>query len=216
MPTELEQAMKTVIDAHEVLLQFHKEVVALWRLIDEQFADDTHSVQLKCASPDDYLRYTPDKLISPHDWAPKWLGRFYFDAAADRAESEIAAPADRFYNMAFVWIAAFVNKELPEFSAPECVFGVAHSGRAPKGVSAWNVARYGVWQTFDTASVAKVGWSQGQFPENKGQFGAGGLWHAARTPLSSLLDAETIRELVTKPLRDKYAEAFRPAATASP
>lgn len=206
---EIEQAMKTVVDAHAVLLQFHKELVALWRVIDEQLADENHGMRLKCANAEYFVRYSAEKLSAPQDWTPKWLGRFYFEDNEESETAELVATAERAYTMAFVWVAVSAKDDMPEFSLPECVLGIAHSGRNPRGNSAWNVARHGVWYNFDTLALMKNGWSKGKFPDNKSQFGVGGYWNATRVPLSSLLDVSKIRDLVTNPLRDKYAEVFR-------
>lgn len=115
--------------------------------------------------------------------------------------------------MAFVWIAAAAKDEMPDFTVPECVFGVAHPGLPPRAANPWNAARHGVWHALDTWSVAPTGWSQGKFPQNKGQFGTGGFWHARRVPLAHLVDEASIGELVTRQLRDKYAEVFLAGAT---
>ncbi|WP_437605728.1 hypothetical protein WMF20_32210 [Sorangium sp. So ce834] len=216
-PEKIQQAMRSVTEAHEVLAEFHKEIVAFYGIVDEQLADAHGPVKLEPHMDGYIVRYPADKLKAPQDWVPKWIGRFYRDIAAesggddedDAAKATQGKDADEGeLNVAFVWIAAHAPAdEAPDCSTPECWFGVAHPGVGSGFKDSWSAARYGVWYKLDTCSVLPGRWVEGEFSES-GKFGKGGRWHARRVPLVELLDEERIRSLVTDPLRKKYAEVF--------
>lgn len=196
-PAELKSAMETVVSAHRVLLRFHREIVAMWRIVDEQFAEYDTPNRLVCENPDDYVRYTPDKVSTPQDWVPKWLGRFYF----------VAGKPDR---MAFIWIAVATDDDMAASSGPECVLGIAFSGTEMKADSGWKSARYGVWESLETEAIPGSGWGKGTLKKKPSLLGDGAFWHATRVPLSELVDTGAIAKLVTAPLQSKYDELFPP------
>lgn len=215
---KIQLAMRSVIEAHQVLAEFHAELVAFYKIIDEQLANAHDQVKLLPHMEDYIVRYPADKLKAPQDWSPKWMGRFYYDDS-DEAETQTGSNIDREspeaqpmasdnLRVAFVWIAAYApDGEAATFSEPECWFGVAHPGSRSRFKSSWEFARYGVWHKLETGEVPQGRWTEGAFPE-VGKFGSGGQWHAFRFPLARLVDEERIQSLVTDPLRKKYAEVF--------
>lgn len=216
-PTKVAQAMASVIDAQVVLTEFYKEIVAFYRIVDEQLADAHGPVRFDAHMEDYIARYPADKLKSPQDWIPKWMGRFYCEASATETEEgprvggEVAeaagTPED--LNVAFVWIAAYApDGEATGFTQPECWFGVAHPGASSRFKDSWDAGRYGVWHKLESPEVPLDRWAKGEFPKMVSKFGKDGFWHARRVPLAELLDEERIRALVTDPLRARYVEVF--------
>lgn len=204
-PAKVAQAMASVVEAHVVLTEFYKEVVAFYRIVDEQLADRHGSVRFEAHYADYIARYPAEKLKASEDWLPKWMGRFYCEAS-DEDGSEKKSES---LNVAFVWVVAYApDGEAPGFTQPECWFGVAHPGMKSRAKDSWDFGRYGVWEKLDSSQVLLGPWAKGSFPEMVSKFGKGGYWHAKRVPLAELLDEEKIRALVTDPLRTKYAEVF--------
>jgi len=215
-PTKVAQAMTSVIEAYVVLTEFYKEVVAFYRIVDEQLADGRGPVRFDAHYENHIARYPADKLNTSEDWLPKWMGRFYCEGTAETDEDEHAggkaARADdeqEDLNVAFVWVVAYApDGEAPGFTQPECMFGVAHPGMESRFKDSWDACRFGVWHKLDATEVPLGRWAKGEFPEMVSKFGKGGFWHARRVPLSELLDEEKIRALITDPLRVKYVEVF--------
>lgn len=212
---KIQQAMRSVVEAHQVLSEFHAEVVALYSIIDEQLGDTHAPITLAPHNEKYIVRYPSDKLNASQNWTPRWIGRFYWDNSSspeddpqgEQSASEGAA-SQLDFNLAFVWIAAYApDGEANAFSEPECWFGVAHPGQDSRFKDSWDFGRYGVWEKLDSTNVRSGQWDEGKFPA-AGKFGSGGLWHAFRVPLSALIDENHIRSLVTTPLLEKYAEVF--------
>ena len=205
----LRRALKSVIDAHEVLAQFHKEVGALFRIVDEELADPATEIRFEALYPQYIVRDIPTLLRAPEGWVSEWLGRFYVRIVDDPTVAAAQEPAALCFRSAFLWIAERAEPKMAAgFALPECWFGVADAGWGSKAKNDWDAARYGFWQ-LDTTKVAPGDqWSRGDFPANTGKFGEGAFFWARRVPLDRLLGEEQVRTLVTNPLRDKYAEVF--------
>ena len=214
-PVKVAQAMTSVVEAHVVLTEFFKEVVAFYRIVDEQLADAHGPVQFDAHMENYIVRYPGDKLKASDDWLPKWMGRFYYQASAETAdnkkESEEAEAGDESEDLsvAFVYVVAYApNGEAPGFKEPECWFGVAHPGEESGFKNSWEVGKYGVWHRLESPDLPLNRWVKGKFPEMVNKLGKGGFWHVWRRPLAELLDEGKVRTLVTDPLRAKYAEVF--------
>lgn len=215
-PTKVAQAMASVIEAHVVLTEFYKEVVAFYRIVDEQLADAHGSVRFDAHMENYVVRYPGDKLKASEDWLPKWMGRFYHESAAEAEEqgntdAEFGGSDD--LCVAFVYVVPYApNGEAPGFTEPECWFGVAHPGTESGFKNSWEVGKYGVWHRLESPDLPLNRWVRGEFAPMVNKFGKGGFWHVQRMRLSDLLDEERIRALVTDPLRGKYVEVFRGGA----
>lgn len=222
-PAKVAQAMTSVIEAHVVLTEFYKEVVAFYRIIDEQLADAHGPVRFDAHMENNVVRYPGDKLKASDDWLPKWMGRFYCEAATETAEegsaSAEAAKSDEEsddLSVAFVYVVPYApNGEAPGFKEPECWFGVAHPGAGSGFKNSWEVGKYGVWHRLESPDLPLNRWVRGEFPDMVNKLGKGGFWHVRRMLLSDLLDEERIRSLVTDPLRAKYLEVFQGSAEKS-
>lgn len=215
-PAKVAQAMTSVLEAHVVLTEFFKEVVAFYRIVDEQLADAHGPARFDAHLENYVVRYPADKLKASDDWLPEWIGRFYCEVSTgveeeSRPSSEAAASDDdsEDLSVAFVYVVAYApDGEAPGFKEPECWFGVAHPGTESGFKNSWEVGKYGVWNKLESPDLPLNRWVKGEFPETVNKFGKGGFWHVWRTPLAALLDEDKIRELVTSPLRKKYVEVF--------
>jgi hypothetical protein len=214
-PVKVAQAMTSVVEAHVVLTEFYKEVVAFYRIVDEQLADAHGPVRFDAHMENYIARYPGDKLKASDDWLPKWMGRFYCETSTETEEegkagggaAETEESAD--LNVAFVYVVAYApDGEAPGFKDPECWFGVAHPGTESRFKDSWDAGRYGVWHRLESPELPLNRWVKGEFPEMVNKFGKGGFWHVWRKPLADLLDENSIRTLVTDPLRAKYVEVF--------
>jgi hypothetical protein len=112
-PAKVAQAMTSVVEAHVVLTEFYKEVVAFYRIIDEQLADAHGPARFDAHLENYIVRYPGDKLKSSDDWLPKWIGRFYCEVSAEIEEenktSGDAAESDdesEDLSVAFVYVVA--------------------------------------------------------------------------------------------------------------
>lgn len=218
-PTKVAQAMTSVIEAHVVLTEFYKEIVAFYRIVDEQLADAHGSARFEAHSDNYIVRSPGDKLKSSDDWLPRWMGRFYCEAGDGEEEATsdaTVATSDEEsddLSVAFVYVVAYApNDEAPGFKAPECWFGVAHPGTESGFKNSWEVGKYGVWHRLESPELPLDRWVKGVFPDMVGRFGKGGLWHVKRMALSDLLDEGRIRDLVSGPLKEKYLEVFSGSA----
>ncbi len=215
-PAKVAQAMTSVVEAHVVLTEFYKEIVAFYRIVDEQLADAHGQARFDAHMENYIVRYPADQLKASDDWLPKWMGRFYCEVSADSEDVEKAseqAPtaddASEDLTVAFVYVVAYApDGEAPGFKEPECWFGVAHPGAESRFKNSWEVGKSGVWHRLESPELPLKRWVKGEFPEMVNKFGKGGFWHVQRTPLAELLDEDRIRELVSDPLRAKYAEVF--------
>ncbi len=214
-PAKVAQAMTSVVEAHVVLTEFYKEVVAFYRIIDEQLADAHGLVRFDPHLDKWLVRYPGDKLNASDDWLPKWMGRFYYETSEGTDEGATggqAAAADESEDLsvAFVYVVAYApDDEAPGFKEPECWFGVAHPGAESGFKNSWEAGKYGVWLRLESPELPLNRWVKGEFPEMVNKLGKGGFWHVWRKPLGELLDENSIRTLVTDPLRAKYVEVFR-------
>jgi hypothetical protein len=93
-PAKVAQAMTSVVEAHVVLAEFHKEVVAFYRIIDEQLADAHGPVRFDAHMENYLVRYPGDKLKASDDWLPKWMGRFYCETSTETEEGEASKAAE--------------------------------------------------------------------------------------------------------------------------
>lgn len=196
------EAMQSVVRAHEVLAEFHREIAAFYGILDEQLGDSSE-VCFAATYPDYVAWEKGEKLKAPEHWLPTWMGRFYYKMTD---EIEGSGDAARGFELGFVWIVAR-DPDLPELKEPEVWFGVASSGVKCRFKNHWDFGRYGVWNYLETTNVPANGWAKGEFPE-RFNFGRSGIYYVQRVPLSKLLDAALIRELVTEPLRAKFVEVF--------
>ena len=111
-PTKVAQAMTSVIEAHVVLTEFYKEVVAFYRIIDEQLADAHGPVRFDAHMENYIVRYPGDKLKDSNDWLPKWMGRFYCEASVETEEGgkvsgEKADDESEDLSVAFVYVVPY-------------------------------------------------------------------------------------------------------------
>lgn len=204
----LAEALQSVVLAHKLVSDFHREIVAFYELIDSILLETDNPV-LEAVDAGNIIRDAPSTMKSSQDWASRWFGRCYYERALFPDEGEDTPPTQEQLRTAFVFIAAAATEdELADFTTPECVFGIAHVGKdAAKVKSFYDAARYGVWNA-DTKKVVGNDWVETKTPEQTGKFGSGGFFIARRQPLFALRGESDIRTLVTKPLKTKYLERF--------
>jgi hypothetical protein len=210
----VKDAMATVVQAHAVLADFHREVVAFFGIVDELLAAEEAPIRLE-PSPENaqsVVLNSVTKFSQAAEWCPAWLGRFYRSQAAhlDDDEPDVDLTTKVKLATAFVWIAARPHEhDLPGAAAPECIVGVVDPGVGGKAKSFWDVARYGVWNTEFTRKLALGDWREGTFPDSTSRFGIGAFWCARRFLLEHLPDRDAIQREVAGPLLTRFALRFR-------
>lgn len=207
-PSHVRDAMQAIVRAHDLLRDFHSELVAFYEVVDDLLAE-ADPPSLEPVDPTNIVREATYRLRASAEWVPRWFGRFYRETALlPDDENDEALVTYEQLRTAFVFVAAAArDDELVDFEAPECVFGVAHVGRDAKVKAFIDAARYGIWN-LDLRKLVGRDWVTGKTPEKVGKFGTGGFWTARRLPLVELASETEIRELVTEPLKTKYREAF--------
>lgn len=210
---KLTEAMRSVVRAHAVLADFHREVAAFFEIVDDLLAPEDGQVRLEPTasqgmSPHTIVLSLQTKLTSAAEWVPTWLGRFYRDADAHDEDGGEAVSFEKLA-MAFVWVVSEPDsKHLPGLTMPECIAGVAHPGTGGKAVNHWDGARYGVWEALPTQQLVATDWKEGVFPEMTYKFGKGGFWRAKRMPLIELTTRDAIRSKLGEPLLREFASKF--------
>jgi hypothetical protein len=209
----VKQAMATIVQAHAIVADFHREVVAFFGIVDELLAAESSIIRLEPA-PDNVqsvLMYGRNSLSQASDWCPTWLGRFYRSQAAhvDEQEPDVDPTTKAKLAGAFVWIASRpLEADLPGGAAPECVVGLYDPGTGGRAKNFWDGARYGAWSANFTAKLALGEWREGAFSDGTGKFGVGSYWCGTRILLEDMPDRDSIQGKLARPLLDRFAERF--------
>lgn len=205
-PVKVAEAMKSVVEAHAVLNEFHKEVVAFYGIVEKQLSNPSEAdstvlgacLKPPATSPDHIVWQAIDRLDHPERWLSRSVGRFY-KREPDPGSSEL--------RIAFIWVVVIPADGAVGFTEPEVWFGVANAGRNARFSSDWDFGRDGLWNYLLCPDPPLERWAQHSF-RMQSKFGEDSGYHVQRLPLSKLLDEATIRKLLTDPLRSKYDEVF--------
>lgn len=206
-------AMESVVRAHSVLADFHKEVAAFFRLGDELLAGNDGGIRLEPAPQNApwVVVESAVKLTEAAYWAPGWFGRFYRSVEAHRDEKEEGADptTPEKLAVAFLMVAAspLALADMRSATMPECVAGIAHPG-VGRAKDYWSTARYGVWRLLPFEKLGMDDWREGSFTEGTNAFGNGSSWWARRFLLSDLPNRDAIGEKIAAPLLERFSTKF--------
>ena len=192
-------SLRAVREAHRVLDAFHRELVALFDIIEDQLGDKAHG----CALTDferGFVSYSTGSPRKVADWVASTRGLLYYDEDLEVGEDAPETLDSR--SVAMIRVTAGAADEVPE-----CRFGLARPGEGTKFTDAWNFGRNGLWN-YDLADPEMNTWARGSL-DGYASAGAGGLWAISRAPLIDLVDAEAIKTLVTTPLLREWTTVIR-------
>jgi hypothetical protein len=187
----VEQSLRSVREAHEVLVAFHREVIAFFRVVDEQLGDDASECPLTAYDPANAVRTTTSSMKKVEEWVPSSVGRLYFDESLQVEEGTEETLTSRAVAQVSIW-----TNEGDQL--PECWFGFGCPGEGTKFTTGWNFGRNGLWN-YGVDSPSVNTWARGKF-EGNANFGVEGVWAFRRTPLVELTGNDEIRRLVVEPL----------------
>jgi hypothetical protein len=197
----LETSLKAVREAHRVLASFHREVVAFFRVLEEQLADDEVGCALTPFNEGDFVWKGASNAKRVAEWVPSYLGRLYYDETLQVGEGEPETCDSRAAALVGVWRSD--GDDLPE-----CWLGFGRPGDATRFTDAWNFGRNGLWN-YDLAEPAMNNtWARGSL-DGYASAGTGGVWSMRRTPLIELTSAEQVRAFVAKPLLAEWKHVIR-------
>jgi hypothetical protein len=196
----LETSLRAVGEAHRVLASFHGEVVAFFRVLEEQLADDEVGCALTPFSEGDFVWTSASSAKKVGAWVPSYLGRLYYDETLQVPDGQPETCDSRAVAVVAIWAR-------DGGALPECWFGLGRPGEGTRFKNSWDFGRYGVWN-WDLADPPTNAWERGSL-DGYASAGTGGVWSMRRTPLIELTSADQVRALVARPLLAEWKSVVR-------
>lgn len=200
-PQQVERSLRSVRQAHDVLAAFHREIISLFQVVDDQLAEDGHGCKLTAFDAKNFVWTSTSSATRVQHWVPSYLGRLYYDEELDVPDGEPETLESR--------AAALVAIYVPEGDElAECWFGFGRPGEGTQYTDGWNFGRNGLWNYSGVDAPTQNVWAHGTFAENA-KYGVDGVWRMRRTPLTTLTSEDAIREFVSMPLLQEWRSTLR-------